>query len=105
MRRGATSVPQAARSLLTQATVFTDPVSRAALELWRFDAAIAALAAGLLLGRASVLPLQAHVIRAQLALALMVAAAWAAPSVVQATLVAVLLPAATWVGQRHLSTP
>jgi hypothetical protein len=96
-------VPMAARALLAQAGVFTDPASRFVLELWRADAVVAGIAAGLVLGRASLLPLHAAPARAQAALLLAVPATWMAHTPLQAALTPLLMLAAVWLGHHHLA--
>lgn len=94
-------VPMAAHGLLAQATVFDDTFSRAALQVWSAPTVLAALACGLLVGRASLLPQHADAARLHLVLVLAPAAAWAAPGAVQAVLAAVLMPAAAWVAHQN----
>lgn len=91
-------VPLAAQALLAQASVFTDGFSRAALRLWSAPPVLAALACGLLVGRASVLPARADAARLHLVLLLAPAAALAAPGPLQALLAAGLLAAMAWIG-------
>jgi len=97
-------VPMAAHSLLAQATVFNDPFSRAALQLWGAPTVLAAVACGLLLGRASLLPEHADAARLHLVLVLLPAAAQAAPSGLQAALAAGLMPAAAWLAHQNRQT-
>jgi hypothetical protein len=94
-------VPLAAATLLAQAGVFSDGFSRAALQLWSAPTVVAAVACGLLLGRASLLPRHADAARLHLVLLLLPVAAWAAPAVLQALLAAVLLPAAAWLAHQN----
>jgi hypothetical protein len=94
-------VPMAAHSLLAQASVFVEPVSRAVLQLWSLPALMASVACGLLVGRASLLPAHADAARLHLVLLLAPAAALAAPSAAQAILAALLLPAAAWLAQQN----
>lgn len=94
-------VPMAALSLLAQATVFEDAFSHAALQLWSAPTVLAAVASGLLIGRASLLPQHADAARLHLVLLLAPAAALAAPGAVQATLAAGLLPAAAWLAYQN----
>lgn len=94
-------VPMAAHSLLAQASVYADPVSRAALQLWSLPALVASVACGLLVGRASLLPPHADAARLHLVLLLAPAAALAAPGVAQAILAALLLPAAAWLAHHN----
>jgi hypothetical protein len=94
-------VPQAAHSLLAQAAVFTDGFSLAALQAWRAPHLVAALAAGLWLGRASLLAAHADAARVHLALVAAPLAALAAPGAVQAALAAGLLRGAAWLAQQN----
>ncbi len=94
-------VPLAAQSLLAQATVFNDAFSLAALQLWSASAAVAAVASGLLAGRASLLPAHAAAARLHVVVLLAPAAALAAPGAWQATLAAGLLPAAAWLAHEN----
>ena len=97
-------VPMAAQSLLTQAEVFSDAFSRAALQLWRAPGAVAAIACGLLVGRASLLHPHADAARLHLVLVLAPAAALAAPSPVQGLWAAALLPAGAWLAWQNRQT-
>jgi hypothetical protein len=94
-------VPMAAHGLLAQAVVFDDAFSRAALQLWRAPTVLAAVACGLVVGRASLLPPHADAARLHLVLLLAPAAALAAPGAVQAVLAAALMPAAAWLAHRN----
>jgi hypothetical protein len=94
-------VPLATESLLAQASVFDDSFSRAALQLWSAPAVLASVACGLLVGRASLLSQHADAARLHLVLLLAPVAALAAPGALQATLAAVLLPAAAWVAHQN----
>lgn len=94
-------VPMAAQSLMAQATVFEDGFSRAALLIWGAPNVLAAVAGGLLVGRASLLPHHADAARLHLVLVLVPVAALAAPGAVQAMLAAGLMPAAAWLGFRN----
>lgn len=94
-------VPMAARSLLAQAAVFGDPFSLAALQLWGAPSAVASVASGLLVGRASLLPPHADAARLHLVLALAPVAALAAPGALQAGAAALLLPAAAWLAHHN----
>jgi hypothetical protein len=94
-------VPMAAQALLAQAAVFDDAFSRGALAIWRAPAVVAAVACGLLVGRASVLPPHADAARLHMALVLTPTAAWAASGAVQALLCALLLPAAAWLAHEN----
>jgi hypothetical protein len=98
------AVPLAAHGLLAQAAVFSDPFSLAALQLWRAPAVLAAVACGLLVGGAPMLPCHADAARWHLLLLLAPAAALAAPGAVQATLAAVLLLAAAWLAHLNRRT-
>lgn len=97
-------VPMAAHSLLIQATVFNDAFSRAALQLWSAPSVLAAVACGLLLGRASLVPQHADAARLHLVLVLVPAAAQAAPTSLQAALAAGLMPAAAWLAHQNRQT-
>lgn len=92
-------VPMAALGLLAQGTVFDDAFSRAALQVWSAPTVLAAVACGLLIGRASLVPPHAQAARWHLVLVLAPAAAWAAPNAAQAVLAAGLMPAAAWLAQ------
>ena len=94
-------VPLAAATLLAQAGVFNDGFSRAALQLWSAPAVVAAVACGLLLGRASLLPSHADAARLHLLLMLLPAAAWAAPTMLQALLAVLLMSAAAWLAHQN----
>ncbi len=94
-------VPMAARSLLAQAGVFADPLSRAALAVCAAPAVVAAAACGLLVGRASLLAPHADAARGHLVLVLAPVAALAAPGAWQAVLAAALVPAAAWIGLQN----
>ena len=94
-------VPMAAHSLLTQATVFNDVFSRAALQLWSAPPVMAAVACGLLVGRASFVPQHADAVRLHIVLLLAPAAALAAHGAWQAVLSAGLLPAAAWLAHQN----
>jgi hypothetical protein len=95
------AVPMAAQALLAQAAVFTDALSRAALQLWGVPAVLAAVACGLLVGRASLLPPHADAARLHLLVLLAPAAALAAPGAGQALLAVVGMAAAARVA--HLN--
>ena len=94
-------VPMAAHSLLTQATVFNDAFSRTALQLWSAPPVLAAVACGLLVGRASFLPEYADAVRLHIVLVLTPVAALAAHDAWQAVLSAGLLPAAAWLAHQN----
>ena len=94
-------VPMAAHSLLTQATVFNDAFSRTALLLWSAPPVMAAVACGLLVGRASFLPEYADAVRLHIVLVLTPVAALAAHDAWQAVLSAGLLPAAAWLAHQN----
>ena len=91
-------VPMAVQSLMAQAAVFEDAFSRAVLLLWGMPNVLAAVACGLFVGRASLLPQHADAARLHLVLVLVPVAALAAPGTVQAMLAAGLMAAATWLG-------
>ncbi|MBT9486534.1 MAG: hypothetical protein IV093_03395 [Rubrivivax sp.] len=95
------TLPMAANALLAQATVFTDAFSRAALQLWGAPAVLAAVAGGLLVGRAALLPPHADAVRLHLILLLAPAAALAAPGAALAALAVVCMAAAA--GVAHLN--
>lgn len=100
------TVPMASHSLLAQAAVFDDGFSRAVLQLWRPPGLLAAVACGLLIGRASLLPRHADAARGHLVLLLMPVAGLAAPEPAHAVISASLLPAAAWLAhQNRLASP
>jgi hypothetical protein len=94
-------VPMAAQSLLAQATVFDDAFSRAALQLWGAPAVWAAVACGLMVGRASLLPPHADPARLHIVLVLAPAAALASAGALQAVLSAATMSAAAWLGHTN----
>lgn len=94
-------LPMAAQAMLAQAAVFDDAFSRSALAIWRAPAVVAAVACGLLVGRASVLPPHADAVRLHLLLALTPSAAWASSGALQAVLSSLLLPAAAWLAYEN----
>ena len=91
----------AAQGLLAQATVFDDAFSRATLKLWSAPNVLAAVACGLLVGRASLLPEHADAARLHMVLVLAPVATVAAPGTVQSLLAGALIAAAAWLG--HLN--
>lgn len=94
-------VPLAAQHLLAQAAVFNDAFSRSLLQLWSAPAVLAAVACGLFVGRASLLPPHADAARLHQVLLLAPVAALAAPGDWQAALAAGLLPAAAWLAHQN----
>lgn len=94
-------VPMAAQSLLAQATVLDDAFSRVALQFWSAPAVWAAVACGLLVGRASLLPPHADPARLHIVLVLAPAAALASAGALQAVLSAASMSAAAWLGHRN----
>lgn len=98
-------LPQAARGLQAQAWVFQDAFSRAMLQLWAAPAVLAAVACGLLVGRASLLPPHADAARLHLVLLLAPVAAAAAPGGLQSLLSLALLPAAAGLAHAQRQHP
>ncbi|MDP3612036.1 MAG: hypothetical protein Q8R98_09310, partial [Rubrivivax sp.] len=94
-------VPLAAESLLAQATVFGDPFSRTALQLWQAPNVLAAVACGLLIGRGSLLPPYADAARLHIVLLLAPVATLAAPGAMQGALAAGLMGAAAWLAHQN----
>lgn len=94
-------VPMAAYGLLAQATVFEDAFSRALLQVWRAPAVVAAVAGGLLIGRASMLPPHADAARLHMVLVLAPLAGLTAPGAVQTLLAVAAMPAAAWLAHRN----
>ena len=97
-------MPMAANALLVQAVVFTDPFSLVALRLWGAPAVVAAVASGLLVGRASLLPTHADAVRMHLVLVLAPWAGVLAPGAMQAGLAAALLVGSGWLGLLNRSS-
>jgi hypothetical protein len=87
----------------TVLALYDDPLSRGALHVWSAPHLTAAVAAGLLVGHSPWIPAFAGALRGQLALALALAASWAAPGGF-AVVAPLLLLAATRVGQRGLAS-
>ena len=100
------TVPLVSQGLLLQATaVFEGSFTPAMLLPWRAPLLLAAVACGLLVGRASLLPPHADAVRLHLVLLLTPAAVLAAPDALQAALAAGLLPAAAWLGFQNRLGP
>jgi hypothetical protein len=98
-------VPMAAQSLLAQSAEIGGIFGRSASGLWSAPQLLAAVACGLLLGRASLVPPHADAARLHLVLVLLPAAGLAAPGALQALLAVTLLPAAAWLGHRNRQAP
>jgi hypothetical protein len=98
-------VPMAVQALLMQAHVFTDAFSRAALALWAWPQAVAAVACGLLVGAVHSLPAHVDAARWQLVLLLAPAAAWPAATPAQALLAAALLAAGAALAHHRRRAP
>lgn len=94
-------VPQAATLLLADAAVFDGPLARSALRAWQMPGVVAAAGAGLLLGRASVLPPHADPARAHGVLLLIPVALVLAPGSGSGLLAAAVLVAAAALGHAH----
>lgn len=94
-------VPMAAQSLLAQSAEIGGTFGRIATGLWGSPQLLAAVACGLLLGRASLLPPHADAARLHLVLIFLPVAGLAAPGALRALLAVTLLPAAAWLGHRN----